>query len=83
MQQPQLGERCNVPENRIPQHGWVLDSDLAIALGVTRETLNDWLHKYRIDHAKPGTKAIINMETFFAGLPSGLEMGRRVTKKRD
>jgi excisionase family DNA binding protein len=72
MQESQLGERCTSPENRIPQHGWVLDIDLANALGVSRETLVDWLHKYRIDHSKPGCRILIRMETFFAGLPSGL-----------
>lgn len=82
MHESQLRERCTTLENRIPQQGWVLDTDLANALSVTRETLLDWLHKYKIDHAKPGIRVLIHMETFFAGLPSGLISGQRVKRIR-
>lgn len=70
--------------NPLPQSGWVLDSHLAKVIGVSRETLVDWLIKFRIPHRRPGTRIFINMEVFFNGLPDGLaddEPKKKVTKR--
>jgi hypothetical protein len=62
----------NTFQNPLPQSGWVLSQHLAEAIGVSSETIADWLHKYGIPHRKPGSKIIIHMETFFSSLPEGL-----------
>lgn len=58
--------------NGLPQTGFVLDTVLADAIGISRETLVDWLVKYEIPHKRPGTRIFVNCEQFYAGLPDGL-----------
>lgn len=58
--------------HRLPQSGIVTDSELAEAMQCSRETIGDWLLKYEIDHGWTGSRRIIDVAKFYAGLPSGL-----------
>lgn len=68
-------------QNPLPQSGWVLDIHLADSIGISRETLVDWLVKFQIPHRRPGTRIFINMEAFFNGLPDGLTDGEATKQK--
>lgn len=49
-----------------------MDIQLAEIIGISRETLLDWLTKFSIPHRRPGTRVFVRMETFYDGLPEGL-----------
>lgn len=63
--------------NGLPQTGWILDSTLADAIGVSSETLRDWLTKFQIPHRRPGSKVFIQVEVFYQNLPDGLSDGEK------
>jgi len=69
-------------QNPLPQSGWVLDSQLADSIGISRETLVDWLNRYQIPHRKPGSKIFVCMEVFYASLPDGLGETNGETKRK-
>jgi hypothetical protein len=72
----------SVFHNPLPQSGWVLDSQLADSIGISRETLVDWLNRYSIPHRKPGSKIFVCMEVFYSHLPDGLGDTNGETKRK-
>ena len=53
----------------LPQTGWILDSQLAPMLGVSSETLRDWIKRYTLPARQVGNTILIHLETFYASLP--------------
>lgn len=68
--------------HRLPQSGWVLSMELAEAVGISDETIKDWLRDYQIPHKKLGTRTFIDMESFFENLPNGNDDAPQTTKTR-
>lgn len=67
--------------HRLPQSGWVLSTELAEAVGISDETVKDWLRDFRIPHKKLGTRTFVSMDEFFLNLPDGCEDAEKTTKK--
>ena len=54
----------------LPQTGWVLDTAFAASLGVSQETLRDWIHEYRLPARQVGRTILIRAEEFYQALPN-------------
>ena len=73
----------HAPKAPLPQSGWVNDTVLAAAIGVTPKTLREFLREFSIEHIRFKTAAIINMETFFEQAPKqGSSSGKEKKRPR-